>query len=53
MSIDSLPNDLQDYVREDNERFEKEIEDWDMELKRKASKSESDGQTPTTSAKGS
>ena len=47
MSLESLPNDLQEYVKEDNEKFEKEIEEWDFEQKRKSSKSETDPQSPT------
>ncbi|CAH2219379.1 ubiquitin carboxyl-terminal hydrolase 25 isoform X3 [Pelobates cultripes] len=34
--MDTLPHDLREYVKEDNRRFEKEIEEWDKEQLRKA-----------------
>ncbi|XP_063812427.1 ubiquitin carboxyl-terminal hydrolase 25 isoform X4 [Pseudophryne corroboree] len=34
--MDTLPPDLKEFVKEDNRRFEKEIEEWDKEQLRKA-----------------
>ncbi|KAM4700511.1 LOW QUALITY PROTEIN: ubiquitin carboxyl-terminal hydrolase 25 [Discoglossus pictus] len=34
--MDTLPLDLREFVKEDNRRFEKEIEEWDKEQLRKA-----------------
>ncbi|KAM9320498.1 ubiquitin carboxyl-terminal hydrolase 25 [Gastrophryne carolinensis] len=34
--MDTLPPDLKDFVKEDNRRFEKELEEWDKEQLRKA-----------------
>lgn len=34
--MDKLPADLKQYVKEDNELFEKEIEEWDILQTRKA-----------------
>uniref|UniRef100_A0A8C0I9R7 Ubiquitin carboxyl-terminal hydrolase 25 n=1 Tax=Bubo bubo TaxID=30461 RepID=A0A8C0I9R7_BUBBB len=36
VGMDTLPSDLRDYVKEDNKRFEKELEEWDVELAQKA-----------------
>ncbi|XP_075765986.1 ubiquitin carboxyl-terminal hydrolase 25 isoform X2 [Pelodiscus sinensis] len=36
LGMDTLPPDLKDYVKEDNKRFEKELEEWDAELAQKA-----------------
>ncbi|NXV44034.1 UBP25 hydrolase, partial [Uria aalge] len=36
VGMDTLPSDLRDYVKEDNKRFEKELEEWDAELAQKA-----------------
>ncbi|XP_067399321.1 ubiquitin carboxyl-terminal hydrolase 25 isoform X4 [Emydura macquarii macquarii] len=36
LGMDTLPPDLKDYVKEDNMRFEKELEEWDAELAQKA-----------------
>uniref|UniRef100_A0A803TRY2 Ubiquitin carboxyl-terminal hydrolase n=1 Tax=Anolis carolinensis TaxID=28377 RepID=A0A803TRY2_ANOCA len=36
VGIDTLPPDLRDYVREDNKRFEKELEEWDAQIALKA-----------------
>ncbi|XP_037761736.1 ubiquitin carboxyl-terminal hydrolase 25 isoform X3 [Caretta caretta] len=35
LGMDTLPPDLKDYVKEDNKRFEKELEEWDAELAQK------------------
>ncbi|XP_030435800.1 ubiquitin carboxyl-terminal hydrolase 25 isoform X3 [Gopherus evgoodei] len=35
LGVDTLPPDLKDYVKEDNKRFEKELEEWDAELAQK------------------
>uniref|UniRef100_A0A674KDS6 ubiquitinyl hydrolase 1 n=1 Tax=Terrapene triunguis TaxID=2587831 RepID=A0A674KDS6_9SAUR len=35
LGMDTLPLDLKDYVKEDNKRFEKELEEWDAELAQK------------------
>ncbi|XP_073159759.1 ubiquitin carboxyl-terminal hydrolase 25 isoform X4 [Lepidochelys kempii] len=35
LGMDTLPPDLKDYVKEDNKRFEKELEEWDAELSQK------------------
>ncbi|KAM9169621.1 ubiquitin carboxyl-terminal hydrolase 25 isoform 3-T3 [Pangshura tecta] len=35
VGMDTLPPDLKDYVKEDNKRFEKELEEWDAELAQK------------------
>nr|XP_033797787.1 ubiquitin carboxyl-terminal hydrolase 25 isoform X2 [Geotrypetes seraphini] len=34
--MDALPLDLKNYVKDDNRRFEKELEEWDVEQARKA-----------------
>ncbi|XP_030060077.1 ubiquitin carboxyl-terminal hydrolase 25 isoform X2 [Microcaecilia unicolor] len=34
--MDDLPPDLKNYVKEDNRRFEKELEEWDADQARKA-----------------
>lgn len=34
--MDKLPPDLKQYVKEDNEQFDKEIEEWDIMQARKA-----------------
>lgn len=34
--MDTLPADLKEFVREDNRKFEKELEEWDKEQLRKA-----------------
>ncbi|XP_073524354.1 ubiquitin carboxyl-terminal hydrolase 25 isoform X3 [Phyllobates terribilis] len=34
--MDTLPPDLKEFVKEDNRRFEKELEEWDKEQLRKA-----------------
>ncbi|XP_069406651.1 ubiquitin carboxyl-terminal hydrolase 25 isoform X13 [Ovis canadensis] len=34
--IETLPPDLRDFVEEDNQRFEKELEEWDAQLAQKA-----------------
>ncbi|KAM3933980.1 ubiquitin carboxyl-terminal hydrolase 25 isoform 2-T2 [Leptodactylus fuscus] len=34
--MDTLPSDLKEFVKEDNRRFEKELEEWDKEQLRKA-----------------
>ncbi|XP_034970519.1 ubiquitin carboxyl-terminal hydrolase 25 isoform X3 [Zootoca vivipara] len=36
VGMDMLPPDLRDYVKEDNKRFEKELEDWDAQIAVKA-----------------
>lgn len=36
VGMDTLPPDLKDYVKEDNKRFEKELEEWDMQIAQKA-----------------
>ncbi|EHB04257.1 Ubiquitin carboxyl-terminal hydrolase 25 [Heterocephalus glaber] len=36
VGIETLPPDLRDFVEEDNQRFEKELEDWDAQLAQKA-----------------
>ncbi|XP_066477892.1 ubiquitin carboxyl-terminal hydrolase 25 isoform X4 [Tiliqua scincoides] len=36
VGIDTLPPDLKDYVKEDNKRFEKELEEWDVQVAQKA-----------------
>uniref|UniRef100_A0A8D0H5D8 Ubiquitin carboxyl-terminal hydrolase 25 n=1 Tax=Sphenodon punctatus TaxID=8508 RepID=A0A8D0H5D8_SPHPU len=36
LGMDTLPPDLRDYVKEDNKRFEKELEEWDAALAQKA-----------------
>jgi ubiquitin carboxyl-terminal hydrolase 25/28 len=30
--METLPPDLRDFVEEDNQRFEKELEEWDTQL---------------------
>lgn len=35
LGMDTLPPDLKDYVKEDNKRFERELEEWDAELAQK------------------
>ncbi|XP_034279164.1 ubiquitin carboxyl-terminal hydrolase 25 isoform X1 [Pantherophis guttatus] len=34
--LDTLPPDLRDFVKEDNKRFEKELEEWDAQISLKA-----------------
>ncbi|XP_042312847.1 ubiquitin carboxyl-terminal hydrolase 25 isoform X3 [Sceloporus undulatus] len=36
VGIDTLPPDLREYVKEDNKRFEKELEEWDAQIALKA-----------------
>ncbi|KAM6161809.1 ubiquitin carboxyl-terminal hydrolase 25 isoform 2-T2 [Erethizon dorsatum] len=36
VGIETLPPDLRDFVEEDNQRFEKELEEWDTQLAQKA-----------------
>ncbi|XP_044298717.1 ubiquitin carboxyl-terminal hydrolase 25 isoform X5 [Varanus komodoensis] len=36
VGMDTLPPDLRDYVKEDNKRFEKELEEWDAQIALKA-----------------
>ncbi|XP_054324287.1 ubiquitin carboxyl-terminal hydrolase 25 isoform X5 [Pongo pygmaeus] len=36
VGIETLPPDLRDFVEEDNQRFEKELEEWDAQLAQKA-----------------
>ncbi|XP_053242482.1 ubiquitin carboxyl-terminal hydrolase 25 isoform X4 [Podarcis raffonei] len=36
VGMETLPPDLRDYVKEDNKRFEKELEDWDAQIALKA-----------------
>lgn len=36
VGMETLPPDLRDYVKEDNKRFEKELEDWDAQIAVKA-----------------
>uniref|UniRef100_H2ZYR3 Ubiquitin carboxyl-terminal hydrolase 25 n=1 Tax=Latimeria chalumnae TaxID=7897 RepID=H2ZYR3_LATCH len=34
--MDTLPQDIKEYVKEDNKRFERELEEWDVQQARKA-----------------
>lgn len=34
VGIETLPPDLRDFVQEDNQRFEKELEEWDAQTQR-------------------
>ncbi|XP_066098013.1 ubiquitin carboxyl-terminal hydrolase 25 isoform X1 [Saccopteryx bilineata] len=36
VGIETLPPDLRDFVEEDNQRFEKELEEWDTQVAQKA-----------------
>ncbi|TKC33864.1 hypothetical protein EI555_007424 [Monodon monoceros] len=36
VGIETLPPDLRDFVEEDNQRFQKELEEWDAQLAQKA-----------------
>ncbi|KAL1788458.1 ubiquitin carboxyl-terminal hydrolase 25 isoform X2 [Sigmodon hispidus] len=36
VGIETLPPDLRDFVEEDNQRFEKELEEWDTQLAQRA-----------------
>ncbi|XP_008850757.1 ubiquitin carboxyl-terminal hydrolase 25 isoform X2 [Nannospalax galili] len=36
VGLETLPPDLRDFVEEDNQRFEKELEEWDTQLTQKA-----------------
>ncbi|XP_036304563.1 ubiquitin carboxyl-terminal hydrolase 25 isoform X10 [Pipistrellus kuhlii] len=36
VGIETLPPDLRDFVEEDNQRFEKELEEWDAQLAQKS-----------------
>uniref|UniRef100_A0A8U8C0G8 Ubiquitin carboxyl-terminal hydrolase 25 n=1 Tax=Geospiza parvula TaxID=87175 RepID=A0A8U8C0G8_GEOPR len=48
VGMDTLPSDLRDYVKEDNKRFEKELEEWDAELAQKAQQEKLLSQIPRT-----
>lgn len=48
--MDTLPSDLRDYVKEDNKRFEKELEEWDIELAQKAQQEKLLSQIPRAPA---
>uniref|UniRef100_A0A8C9NBF9 Ubiquitin carboxyl-terminal hydrolase 25 n=1 Tax=Serinus canaria TaxID=9135 RepID=A0A8C9NBF9_SERCA len=50
VGMDTLPSDLRDYVKEDNKRFEKELEDWDAELAQKAQQEKLLSQIPRAPA---
>uniref|UniRef100_A0A7M4F366 Ubiquitin carboxyl-terminal hydrolase 25 n=1 Tax=Crocodylus porosus TaxID=8502 RepID=A0A7M4F366_CROPO len=50
VGMDMLPPDLREYVKEDNKRFEKEIEEWDAELAQKALQEKIISQTPRVPA---
>ncbi|XP_025059118.1 ubiquitin carboxyl-terminal hydrolase 25 isoform X3 [Alligator sinensis] len=50
VGMDTLPPDLREYVKEDNKRFEKEIEEWDAELAQKAQQEKLISQTPRVPA---
>lgn len=36
VGMETLPPDLKEYVKEDNKRFEKELEEWDVQIALKA-----------------
>ncbi|XP_074069927.1 ubiquitin carboxyl-terminal hydrolase 25 isoform X2 [Macrotis lagotis] len=36
VGMETLPTDLRDFVKEDNQRFEKELEEWDLQLAQKS-----------------
>ncbi|XP_043849089.1 ubiquitin carboxyl-terminal hydrolase 25 isoform X6 [Dromiciops gliroides] len=36
VGMETLPTDLRDFVKEDNQKFEKELEEWDLQLAQKA-----------------
>ncbi|NXF85603.1 UBP25 hydrolase, partial [Eubucco bourcierii] len=50
VGMDTLPSDLRDYVKEDNKRFEKELEEWDAELTQKAQQEKLLSQIPRAPA---
>uniref|UniRef100_A0A8C8E5E4 Ubiquitin carboxyl-terminal hydrolase n=1 Tax=Otus sunia TaxID=257818 RepID=A0A8C8E5E4_9STRI len=50
VGMDTLPSDLRDYVKEDNKRFEKELEEWDVELAQKAQQEKLLSQIPRAPA---
>ncbi|XP_009981570.1 PREDICTED: LOW QUALITY PROTEIN: ubiquitin carboxyl-terminal hydrolase 25, partial [Tauraco erythrolophus] len=50
VGMDTLPSDLRDYVKEDNKRFEKELEEWDAELAQKAQQEKLLAQMPRAPA---
>ncbi|NXG68636.1 UBP25 hydrolase, partial [Baryphthengus martii] len=50
VGMDTLPSDLRDYVKEDNKRFEKELEEWDAELAQKAQQEKLLSQIPRAPA---
>ncbi|NWW16311.1 UBP25 hydrolase, partial [Falcunculus frontatus] len=50
VGMDTLPSDLRDYVKEDNKRFEKELEEWDAELAQKAQQEKLLSQIPRVPA---
>ncbi|KFP28495.1 Ubiquitin carboxyl-terminal hydrolase 25, partial [Colius striatus] len=50
VGMDTLPCDLRDYVKEDNKRFEKELEEWDAELAQKAQQEKLLSQIPRAPA---
>ncbi|XP_040431928.1 ubiquitin carboxyl-terminal hydrolase 25 isoform X3 [Cygnus olor] len=50
LGMDTLPSDLRDYVKEDNKRFEKELEEWDAELAQKAQQEKLLSQIPRAPA---
>ncbi|XP_023800131.1 ubiquitin carboxyl-terminal hydrolase 25 isoform X2 [Parus major] len=50
VGMDTLPSDLRDYVKEDNKRFEKELEEWDAELAQKTQQEKLLSQIPRAPA---
>ncbi|NXE74228.1 UBP25 hydrolase, partial [Cochlearius cochlearius] len=50
VGMETLPSDLRDYVKEDNKRFEKELEEWDAELAQKAQQEKLLSQIPRAPA---
>ncbi|NXL42440.1 UBP25 hydrolase, partial [Podilymbus podiceps] len=50
VGMETLPSDLRDYVKEDNKRFEKELEEWDAELTQKAQQEKLLSQIPRAPA---
>ncbi|NWW78225.1 UBP25 hydrolase, partial [Climacteris rufus] len=50
VGMDTLPSDLRDYVKEDNKRFEKELQEWDAELAQKAQQEKLLSQIPRAPA---
>lgn len=46
-SVDNLPDELRDYIKRDNERFQLEIDAWDAEQRQMQMNTKSDSNKPS------